>query len=85
MDAMGDVKVRAKTAGKLIDNVVTLEGLFTTVLFTKVRKGKDAMEYFFTTQTDGATTAKSPRGMFDTLEIPNDLNYVITKMNEYNK
>ena len=80
-----DVKVRAKTAGKLIDNVVTLEGLFTTVLFTKVRKGKDAMEYFFTTQTDGATTAKSPRGMFDTLEIPNDLNYVITKMNEYNK
>ena len=82
---MGDVKVRAKTAGKLIDNVVTLEGLFTTVLFTKVRKGKDSMEYFFTTQTDGATTAKSPRGMFDTLEIPNDLNYVITKMNEYNK
>lgn len=85
MDAMGDVKVRAKTAGKLIDNVVTLEGLFTTVLFTKVRKGKEAMEYFFVTQTDGATTAKSPRGMFETLEIPNDLNYVITKMNEYNK
>lgn len=84
-DAMGDRKVRAKTAGKLIDNVVTLEGLFTTVLFTKVKKGKDGMEYYFITQTDGANTAKSPRGMFETLEIPNDLNYVMEKMNEYNK
>jgi len=83
-DAMGDKKVRAKTAGKLIDNVVTLEGLFTVVLFTKVKKGKDAMEYSFITQSDGVTTAKSPKGMFETLEIPNDLNFVITKMNEYN-
>lgn len=84
-DAMGERKVRAKTAGKLIDNVVTLEGLFTMVLFTKVKKGKEGMEYFFITQSDGATTAKSPKGMFDTLEIPNDLDYVIKKMIEYNK
>jgi hypothetical protein len=84
-DAMGDRKVRAKTAGKLIDNVVTLEGLFTVVLFTKVKKGKEGMEYFFVTQTDGATTAKSPRGMFEALEIPNDLAYVVNQMNEYNK
>ena len=83
-DAMGDRRVRAKTIGKMVDSVVTLEGLFTTVLFTKVKKGKDGMEYSFITQSDGATTAKSPRGMFDTLEIPNDLNYVINKMNEYN-
>ena len=83
-DSMGDIKVRAKTCGKLIDSAVTLEGLFTMVLFTKVRKGKDAMEYSFVTQTDGTTTAKSPKGMFETLEIPNDLNLVITKMNEYN-
>ncbi len=83
-DAMGDRKVRAKTCGKLIDNVVTLEGLFTVVLFTRVKKGKDCMEYSFVTQTDGVNTAKSPKGMFDTLEIPNDLNYVINKMNEYN-
>lgn len=84
-DSMGDRKVRAKTIGKMVDSVVTLEGLFTVVLFTKVKKGKESMEYFFATQTDGATTAKSPRGMFDSLEIPNDLNYVIKKMNEYNK
>lgn len=81
---MGDRKVKAKTAGKLIDNVVTLEGLFTTVLFTRVKKGKDSMEYTFLTQTDGTNTAKSPKGMFDTLEIPNDLDYVIKKIKEYN-
>jgi len=83
-DAMGDRKIKAKTIGKVVDNVITLEGLFTVVLFTKVKKGKEGMEYYFTTQTDGATTAKSPRGMFDSLEIPNDLNYVINKINEYN-
>lgn len=83
-DAMGDRKIKAKTIGKVVDNVITLEGLFTVVLFTKVKKGKEGMEYYFITQTDGATTAKSPRGMFETLEIPNDLNFVINKMNEYN-
>lgn len=83
-DAMGDRKIKAKTAGKLIDNVVTLEGLFTIVLFTKVKKGKEGMEYSFITQSDGATTAKSPKGMFESLEIPNDLGYVISKMKEYN-
>lgn len=82
-DSMGDKKIRAKTAGKLIDNVVTLEGLFTVVLFTKVEKGKEGMEYSFITQSDGITTAKSPKGMFDKLKIPNDLNFVIKKINEY--
>jgi len=81
---MGDRKVRAKTIGKMVDSVVTLEGLFTTVLFTKVKKGKEGMEYSFITQSDGMTTAKSPRGMFETLEIPNDLKFVINKINEYN-
>lgn len=84
-DSMGDRKLRAKTAGKLIDNVVTLEGLFTHVLFTKVKKGKDGMEYFFTTQTDGANTAKSPKGTFESVEIPNDLNFVIKTIEEYYK
>ena len=84
-DSMGDRKVRAKTVGRLVDSIITLEGLFTTVLFTKVRKGKEGMEYSFITQSDGCTTAKSPRGLFKTLEIPNDLQYVINELNEYNK
>lgn len=83
VDAFGDKKTKAKTVGKLVDNVVTLEGLFTMVLYTKVRKGKEGMDYLFMTQNDGSNTCKSPRGMFATAEIPNDLNYVVEKMNEY--
>lgn len=84
-DSMGDRKLKAKTVGKLVDNVVTLEGLFTVVLYTKVKKGKDGMEYVFETQNNGSNTAKSPKGMFDTIEIPNDLNFVVKKIEEYYK
>jgi len=39
--------------------------------------------YYFRTQNNGNDTCKSPKGMFDELRIPNDLNYVIQKSNEY--
>lgn len=84
IDSVGDRRVKVKTVGKAVDSYITVEGLFTTVLFTKVKKGKEGMEYTFVTQSDGATTAKSPRGTFDSLEIPNDLNFVINKTKEYN-
>lgn len=84
-DVMGDRKLKAKTIGKLVDNVITLEGLFTIVLYTKVKKAKDGVEFVFETQNSGSNTAKTPKGMFDTIEIPNDLNLVINKMNEYYK
>lgn len=82
-DANGNKRVKAKTIGKMMDNVVTLEGLFSIVLFTKVVKGENGMEYTFTTQTDGVDTAKSPEDMFSTSSIPNDLNLVINKIKEY--
>jgi hypothetical protein len=37
----------------------------------------------FRTQTNGADKAKSPIGMFDSVEIDNDLKYVDTKIREY--
>ena len=78
-------KRKIKTIGKLLDDKVTLEGLFTIVLFTDISKNKekDGLEYTFITQNDGTTTAKSPRGMFATLKIPNDLADVISKINTY--
>lgn len=77
-------KRKIKTIGKLLDDKITLEGLFTIVLFTEVRIEEDQRpHYYFVTQTDGVTTAKSPRGMFDELSIPNDLSLVSTKINEY--
>jgi len=74
-----------KTSGKMIDNHITMEGMFSIVLFThtKYNDKEGKTEYFFQTQTDGKTTAKSPMGMFDKFLIPNDLGYVAKKMKEY--
>lgn len=75
-----DGKIRAKTTGKMISDKLVLEGLFSIVLLTQV-DGSDRRHYF-TTQTDGYTTAKSPEEMFD-IEIPNDLNFVDKTIREY--
>ncbi len=76
-DLEGRRKFKAKTIGKLVDNSLTLEGLFSIVLFGKVKKDKDgAMRYVFETQNNGENTCKSPAGMFESFEIANDLNLV---------
>ena len=72
-------KEKAKTIGRLIDEKICLEGRFTIVLATEV----EDKVYYFRTQNNGNDTCKSPKGMFDELRIPNDLNYVIQKSNEY--
>ena len=78
-------KRKIKTIGKLLDEKVTLEGLFTVVLFTDIQKAQDGGElsYTFITQNDGTTTGKSPRGMFAEMNIPNDLQEVIKAMDAY--
>lgn len=69
----------------MIDNVITIEGLFTYVLFTQIENNDGITSYNFITQSDGTTTAKTPLGCFDTVLIPNDLQYVIDKINEFNE
>ena len=61
-------KVKAKTMGKMLDNQLTLEGLFSIVL----QCATDGKKHTFITQSDGNTTAKSPFGMFPE-KIDNDL------------
>lgn len=73
----GDVK--PKTIGKLLDDKVCIEGLFTIVLHAISEGG----EYKFRTQTDGSDVAKSPIDMFDSEEIPNDLKAVDQKVREF--
>lgn len=70
---------KVKTIGKLLDDKLTVEGLFTIVLNTRIQDG----EYYFETQNNGFNTSKSPKGMFEDLKIPNDLQYVIDKVSEY--
>mgnify|MGYP004481123713 CR=1 FL=1 len=72
-------KIKAKTSGKMLDNQLTLEGLFSIVLLCKT----DGKEHYFETQSDGFTTCKSPMEMFD-MKIDNDLKMVdITIRNYY--
>ena len=69
----------------MLDLLITLEGFFTYVLFTKIVKDDaDNVQYKFVTNSDGTCTAKSPIGLFDTKLIDNDLKLVIDKINEYN-
>ena len=72
-------KRKAKTIGKMLDEKLTVEGLFTIVLLCET----DGERHWFTTQSDGTTTAKSPMGMFPEREIDNDLKAVDTAIREY--
>lgn len=77
--------LKIKTLGKMLDSVITLEGLFTYVLFTTIEKDEENKpKYMFKTNSDGTCTAKSPMGLFDELLIDNDLNMVISRIKEYN-
>jgi len=76
-DMEGKRKFKDKTIGRMVDEKLTLEGLFSIVLFGKVKKSKDGtIRYVFETQTNGENTCKSPRGMFDEVEIENNLQLV---------
>lgn len=76
-DENGNEKI--KTMGKMLDEKITIEGLFTIVLKTDVNDGK----YYFLTQNSGKDTVKSPIGLFNTYAIDNDLKYVDTKIRSY--
>ena len=81
-----DPKYVIKTIGKLLSEKVTLEGLFTYIFFTKVEEGDDGkMHYKLVTNNDGKCLAKTPMGMFEELEIDNDLNEILKVIKEYNE
>ena len=71
-------KQKAKTIGKMLDEKLTLEGCFDIVLHART----DGQEHWFSTQSDGTDTAKSPEDMFEA-KIPNDLAFVDKTIREY--
>ena len=70
---------KAKTIGKLLDEKIAVEGMFTIVLKSLSQDGK----YYFATQTDGNDTCKSPIGLFDQRYIDNDLKFVDEAVRAY--
>ena len=74
-EADTDGREKAKTIGRMLDEKLTLEGCFDIVIYCQDHK--------FYTQAEGMSTAKTPEGLFDDVEIPNDLKLVDTKIREY--
>lgn len=72
-------KTKAKTIGKLLDEKITIEGLFTIVLRTAVMDG----QYLFSTKNNGSDTVKSPMGLFADDYIPNDLHEIDRAICDY--
>ena len=70
---------KPKTIGKLLDEKVCVEGLFTIVLTAECKEGK----YIFHTKTDGLDVTKTPLGLFESDEIDNDLRAVDAAIREY--
>ena len=77
VNEFGDVK--PKTIGKLLDEKICLEGMFTIVLRAVKENGK----HLFITQNEGGAVSKSPLGMFNDLEIDNDLKMVDETIRKY--
>jgi hypothetical protein len=71
-------RLKAKTLGKMLDNQLTVEGLFSIVLLSQV----EGSDHYFITNSDGTNPAKSPMEMFD-MRIDNDLAMVDKVIREY--
>ena len=76
-DDNGYLFTRIKTSGRKLDKI-TLESKFTTVLLAKCTDGN----YVFETQAN-RSTAKSPMGLFEAREVPNDIKAVIDALQEF--
>ncbi len=74
-----DGRLKAKTIGKMLDEKLTVEGLFSIVLMAK----NDDGTHVFVTKSDGKDTVKTPMEMFDSDKIDNDLKAVDTAIREY--
>jgi hypothetical protein len=73
---IGEVKVR--TIGKLLDEKVCIEGMFTVCLHCMT----NGQKHYFKTQGGANDIAKSPEDMFE-LEIENDLKMVDDRIVEF--
>lgn len=72
-------RIKMKTIGRMLDEKITVEGMFTIVMRAVVRDN----EHLFTTQNSGSDTVKTPMGMFKDELIDNDLAMVDKTICEY--
>lgn len=71
--------IKPKTIGKMLDEKVCIEGMFSICLRCVYSNGR----HVFRTRTNGKDTSKTPLGMFEEEEIDNDLKVVDEKIKEF--
>jgi len=76
-DEFGNIK--PKTIGKLLDDKVNLQGMFTVCIRSSFENG----EYIFRLKTNGQDCVKTPIGMFEKDTMENDLKEVDKVIREY--
>ena len=69
--------------GKLVQDVVKPEGMFSVILETIVEKKGNDVSYGFMTQNNTTNMDKSPSDMFEGAVIPNDMNAVLEAIRKY--
>lgn len=74
-----DGRVKPKLIGKMLDEKLCVEGLFSIVLIARMTDGR----HVFETASDGLTPAKTPMGMFADAEIDNDLKAIDSTIRNY--
>lgn len=89
VENVGDVlnpDYKLKTCGKMLDNVVLVDGLFTYIFYCEIKENDNGdLERMFRTNTiNGSDTCKTPLGCFKDLYIPNDLKLVVDTIDAYN-
>lgn len=72
-------RMKPKSIGKMLDNQLTIEGMFPIVLLAF----QDDAGYHFATRSDGTNPVKAPMGMFDQDVIDNDLRAVDAAIRTY--
>ena len=70
-----DGREKCKTIGKMLEEKLTIEGMFDVVIYCADHK--------FYTQANEISTAKTPEEMFEDIEIPNDLAFVDKAIRDY--
>ena len=78
-DTDDEGNVKPKTIGKLLDDKVNIQGMFTIC----IRSMYDNGNYIFRLKTNGQDCVKTPIGLFEEEQIENDLKYVDQKIREY--
>lgn len=80
----GDGQVVLQLPGKLLENSIKVASYFTYIFHAMVRqKENEKIEYCFLTNRDGIHEAKTPKGCFKDLYIPNDLKFAIDTIRQY--